>query len=26
VVITTILFVAGLYYFRQYERDFADVI
>lgn len=26
VVITTLLFVVGLYYFRQYERDFADVI
>ncbi|HUL39407.1 MAG TPA: ABC transporter permease [Methanomassiliicoccales archaeon] len=26
VIITAALFVAGLYYFRQYERDFADVI
>jgi lipopolysaccharide transport system permease protein len=26
VVITALLFVVGLYYFRQYERDFADVI
>jgi lipopolysaccharide transport system permease protein len=25
-LITLLLFVAGLYYFRQYERDFADVI
>ncbi len=25
-VITIVLFVVGLYYFRQYERDFADVI
>jgi lipopolysaccharide transport system permease protein len=26
VLITAVLFVVGLYYFRQYERDFADVI
>jgi len=26
IIVTTTIFVAGLYYFRQYERDFADVI
>jgi homopolymeric O-antigen transport system permease protein len=26
VLITIALFIAGLYYFRQYEKDFADVI
>ncbi len=25
-IIAAVLFVAGLFYFRQYERDFADVI